>query len=98
MDNTPRTVENLVYDFKIIAKLRKDLSNKEKEKILKEIKRLKNILGVYQVNDSMYIRIRQNDEDLGAACLFYLELKDEKQYFSKLEYYDYIDGETEIAV
>ena len=98
MDNTPRTVENLVYDFKIIAKLRKDLSNKEKEKILKEIKRLKNILGVYQVNDSMYIRIRKNNRDLGAACLFYLELKDEKQYFSKLEYYDYIYGETEIAV
>ncbi|TRW22901.1 hypothetical protein FL857_10855 [Criibacterium bergeronii] len=86
------------YGFKVIARIKDDLNIEEREKITEKIEYLKNILGIYQVDDETYIRVRTNNRDFAKACGFYYELKDEKNDFSKLEYYDYIDDEMEIAV
>ncbi|TRW28187.1 hypothetical protein FL857_01600 [Criibacterium bergeronii] len=86
------------YGFKIIAKVKDNLSQEEKVKILEKINDLKNKLDIYQLDDITYIRLRKNNRDLGAACLFYIQLEKVKGDFSKLEYHDYINDEMEIAV
>lgn len=86
------------YGFKVIARIKEDLDQEERKRITEKIEYLKNALGIQQIDDETYIRVRTNNRDLSSACLFYLELKDIKKFFTKLEYYDYIDDEMEIAV
>lgn len=86
------------YGFKIVARIKNNLSEEDKAYVENRIEHFKNLLDITKINDETYIRPRKNNRDLGSACLFYVQLKKEKNFFGRLEYYDYINDEMEIAV
>lgn len=85
---------------KVIAQLRDDLTLEEQERIAFVIENLSNKLKIIRMGDFEYRKappIYQNN-DFGAVCIFYCELEDRKEYFSRLEYFDFAHGEHEVAV
>ncbi len=85
--------------FKVIAELRNDLTTEELSNILNYIKELKEIYGITQ-SENLYYKTNPSNGygDFGAIASCFCYLKDKKNYFAKLEYYDLLDGETKIAV
>lgn len=76
------------YRFKVVAKLKENLTVEEKKNAEDKILFLKDRLNLKEIEDCTYI-VKVNDNTAFAkAHLFFLELKDRKSYFSKLEYYD----------
>lgn len=88
------------YNFKVIAVLRNDLSDCEKEKAELRINDLSRRLRLVQLEEGGYIKIPPNKgiDDFGAVYGFYHELEKNKQWFSKLVYYNYFQGVTCHAV
>lgn len=86
------------YGFKIIAQLKDELSEEDRKIINSKIEYLKQLLEITQLDDTTFVKIRTDNQDLASACGFFFELEDYKEMFKKLEYYDYIDDEMEILV
>ena len=88
------------YNYKVIAKLREDLSANVRQFIGEKIESLKQKMNIVKVGDDMYCKAQPivNYNDFGPVGFFFVELGEFKEYFSKLEYYNMWRGEVDIAV
>ncbi len=88
------------YNFKVVAELRSDLTDAQREKAIKEIEILQNKFNIIKINDNTYCKAGEIKEhnDFGAVAFFFSKLKRMKEYFSKLEYHDLWEGDKRIAV
>lgn len=88
------------YNFKVVAKLREDLTEDEKIAALNEIEDLQGRLKIVNVDNVTYCKAQpiHNYDDFGAVALFFSALKDMQKCFSKLEYYDLWEGNKRIVV
>ncbi len=86
--------------FKVIAELRNDLTEEQRENAIEKIKRVETAFKIANINKNTYCKDTPEEtySDCGAVLFFYFTLRDMKEYFSKLEYYDLWDGESSIAV
>ena len=88
------------YNYKVIAKLREDLSANARQLTGENIESLKQTMNIAKVGDDMYCKAQPivNYNDFGPVGFFFVELGEFKEYFSKLEYYNMWRGEVDIAV
>jgi hypothetical protein len=88
------------YNYKVIAELRHDLSNEERETALKIIKDLQNRLKIVNIDSITYCKKQpiKGYDDFGAVAFFFAALKDINFYFSRLEHYDLTEEKKRIAV
>ena len=86
------------FRFKVVAVIKPDLSEEDKLFITERINHYFNLLSMAKADDHTYYFPKQDNTEFGMVCGFYIELEDFKKYFCKLEYYDYVDGENEVAV
>lgn len=88
------------YNYKVVAKIKDDLSEKDRAFIVGKIKELMEKTGVENIGDDTFCKKPPVSEhnDFGPVCFFSIELEKYKTYFSKLEYYDMAEGERDIAV
>ena len=88
------------YNFKVVAELRNDLTEVQRESIIKEINELQDKFKIIKSDDCTYCKsgkIKEHD-DFGAVSFFFFALEDIKEYFKRLEYYDLWEGDKRIAV
>lgn len=87
-------------DFKVIAKLREDLTESERESALKAIRDLQDRLRIISIDQVTYYKAQpiHDYDDFGAVTLFFSALKDMQKFFSKLEYYDLWEENKRVAV
>lgn len=88
------------YNYKVVAELREDLSPQEREKALELIEKWQNKFEVVKIDDMTYCKAGcvTGLDDFGPVTFFYSMMKRFKQYFSKLEYYDFDTEEKFVAV
>lgn len=88
------------YNFKVIAELRKDLTENERISVLNEIENLRHRLKIISVDSITYYKEQpiHDYDDFGAVALFFSALKEIQGYFSRLEYYDLWEGNKRVAV
>lgn len=88
------------HNFEVIARLREDLNETKRNEILGIMADLSKKLKIVNLTGDIYCKAQpiNNCSDFGAVCGFYVSLKDQKEYFSKLEYHDYAFGEVDVAV
>lgn len=88
------------YNFKVVAELRDDLDEQEAGKAKHKINDLKRRLRLIQLDSGEYIKMPPNKgiDDFAAVYGFYHELENNKQWFSKLMYYNLFQGITRQAV
>ncbi len=86
--------------FKVIAELRNDLAESDRNFILNEIDKRKEQYEIKNIEPHIYCKDTNIEQynDVGYVAFFFFTLKDHKEFFSKLEYYDLWDNESEIAV
>lgn len=89
-----------IYNFKVVAKLREDLTAVEKIAALNEIEDLQDRLNIINIDSVTYCKAQpiRDYDDFGAVTLFFSALKDMRKFFSKLEYYDLWEGNKRVAV
>lgn len=89
-----------IYNYKVIAELRDDLSEEEKQFIDEKMSALMDKMGIIEIEDHTFCKKPPIEEfdDFGPVGFFYVEIRYLKKYFSKLEYYNLWRGETDIAV
>lgn len=89
-----------IYNYKVIAVLRDDLSVEERQFIEEKMSALMNKMGIVNIGDNTFCKkppiVEYND--FGPVGFFYVELEKLKDYFSKLEYYNMWRGVRSIAV
>ncbi len=88
------------YNYKVIAKLREDLSYNERQFIGEKIESLKQKMNIVKMGNDTYCKAQPivNYDDFGPVGFFFVELGEFKEYFSKLEYYNMWRGEVDVAV
>lgn len=88
------------YNYKVVAELREDLSEEERERALKLIEKWQKKFEVAKIDDTTYCKAGTVTglDDFGPVTFFYSMMKRFKQYFSKLEYYDFDTEEKFVAV
>lgn len=88
------------YNYKVIAELRGDLSDSERQFIGEKIESLKQKMDIVKVGSDTYCKAQPivNYNDFGPVGFFFVELGEFKEYFSKLEYYNMWRGEVDVAV
>lgn len=88
------------YNYKVVAEIKNGLSEEEKAFIIDKINELMEKTGVENIGNNTYCKRLPVSEynDFGPVCFFSIELEKYKAYFSKLEYYDLVEGERDIAV
>lgn len=88
------------YNFKVVAQLRDDLTQEEREKAVHRIDFLKQKLRLIQLDTGEFVKGSPNEvyEDLGSVYLFYCGLADNKHWFSKLIYHNFYQDVTCQAV
>jgi len=88
------------YNFKVVAELRSDLTNVQRETALKKIEELQNKFEIIKIDNETYCKAGQIKEhdDFGAVTFFFCKLKRMKEYFSKLEYHDLWEGDKHVAI
>ncbi len=88
-------------DYVVIYKLRNDLTEEEENEIINYINIWKEKFSIIQLDKNTYGKNGynlQSGDEFGSVAFFYFELEEKKEYFEKLEYYDYIDEEYERAI
>lgn len=88
------------YNYKVVAELRPDLSETERYHAVNIIKDLQRKLRIVNIDPVTYCKEQpiQEYDDFGAIAFFFSALKDMKDCFSHLEYYDLWEGRTRVAV
>lgn len=88
------------YNYKVIAKIKNDLPEEDREFIIGKMNELMEKTGVENIGDDTFCKKPPVAEhnDFAPVCFFSIELEKYKAYFSKLEYYDIAEGERDIAV
>lgn len=88
------------YNFKVVAELKPDLTDVQREIATKKINELQRKFGIIKIDGNTYCKsgIIHEQDDFGAVTFFFCKLKRMKEYFSKLEYHDLCEGDKKIAV
>lgn len=88
------------YNYKVVAELKPDLSEKERISAEKEIKDLQSRLRIVNIDNVTYCKAQPIDghDDFGAVAFFFSALKDMKWCFSRLEYHDLWGDRKRVAV
>ncbi len=89
-----------IYNYKVVAELRSDLSETDKHFISEKMNELMEKMGIVNIGENTFCKkppiVEYND--FGPVGFFFVELRYFKNYFSKLEYYNMWRGEIDIAV
>lgn len=88
------------YNFKVVAELKSDLTDVQRENALKQIEAWQRKFQILKIDHETYCKaglIKEHD-DFGAVTFFFCKLKRMKECFSKLEYYDLWEGDKRVAV
>lgn len=88
------------YNYKVVAKLRSDLSENERAAVLNEMEDLQSRLRIVKLDGDTYCKAQpiHGCDDFGAVAFFFSALKDMEKYFSQLEYYDLWGKRKRVAV
>lgn len=88
------------YNYKVVAVLKSDLSENERLSAVNEIKDLQSRLKIVNIDNVTYCKAQpiNGQDDFGAVAFFFSALKDMKNYFSQLEYYDLWGDRKRVAV
>ena len=86
------------YGYKIIAEIDAELNEYTNEIVQNTIKAYKKQFVVVEVTENIYINAKKGDKTYGELVFFYLKLKDMGEYFTKLEYYDFVNKEFDKTV
>ena len=88
------------YNFKVVAELRANLPENERISAVNEIKDLQSRLKIVNVDSVTYCKAQPINgyDDFGAVAFFFSALKDMKNCFSRLEYYDLLGDRKRVAV
>lgn len=87
------------YRFKVIAKPKENLSLEDQKLLDDKMEFLLSRLNLAKIDDDYtYYCPTRNNEDFGNVVIFYNNLEDIKQCFEKLEYYDYVKENYEVAI
>jgi len=88
------------YNYKVIAELRPDLPENERKKAINAIQDLQKKLRIVNVDTVTYCKEQpiKGYDDFGAVAFFFSALKDMKDCFSHLEYYDLWEDRKRVAV
>ena len=88
------------YNFKVVAELRSDLTENQRLAVSSKIGELQQRLKIVNIDNETYCKeppIKDYD-DFGAVNFFFSALKDMKEYFKKLEYYDLREDDKHIEM
>lgn len=86
------------YNFKVIAKLKDDLPTDKLEFITNYIALWQEKFNIIKTDDVTYLsKVSENDE-FGNTIFFFFSLEKNKDFFSKLEYYDLEEGGVRVAI
>lgn len=88
------------YNYKVVAELRPDLPESEQENAVNTIKDLQKKLRIINIDAITYCKeppVKEYD-DFGAVAFFFSALKDMKDCFSRLEYYNLWEDRKRVAV
>lgn len=88
------------YNYKVVVKLKSDLSETDREIVIGKIEDLQRRLKLIKSDDVTYHKAAPIHEydDFGAVTLFYCALEDMKEYFERLEYYNLWENRKRVAV
>lgn len=88
------------YNYKVIAELRPDLPESERISAVNEIRDLQNRLKIVKIDNVTYCKAQPINgcDDFGAVAFFFAALKDMKNCFSRLEYYDLRGNRKRVAI
>lgn len=88
------------YNYKVIAELRPDLPESERVSAVNAIRDLQNRLKIVNIDSVTYCKAQPINgyDDFGAVAFFFSALKDMKNCFSRLEYYDLRGDRKRVAV
>ena len=88
------------YNFKVVAKLRDDLTDEEHKMAFERLTKWQRKYKMINIDEITYRKAGpiQNYDDFGAVAFFYCVLKDFKECFEKLEYYDFGEGIKRVAI
>lgn len=88
------------YNYKVVAELRSDLPESERENAVSAIQGLQKKLRIINVDTVTYCKEQpiKGYDDFGAVAFFFSALKDMKNCFSRLEYYDLWEDRKRVAV
>lgn len=88
------------YNYKVVAKLRNDLSEEDKKIVMNKIEDLQRRLKIIKIDEETYRKKEpiQGYDDFGAVTIFYCALEDMKEYFESLVYYNLWEDRVRVAV
>jgi len=88
------------YNFKVVAELRSDLTENQRLEVSSKIGELQRRLKIVNIDNETYCKAPpiKDYDDFGAVTFFFSALKDLKEYFKRLEYYDLWEGDKRIEV
>lgn len=88
------------YNYKVVAELREDLSEEERERALTEIEERQRKFKIVKIDGNTFCKAGAitGESDFGSVSFFFFSLEEIKAFFSKLEFYDIGEGEKRIAV
>lgn len=88
------------YNYKVVAKLKDDLTEEEKKAVTDRIEDLQKRLKIIKIDEVTYRKRGpiQEYDDFGAVTIFYCALEDMKEYFTMLEYYNLWEDRKRVAV
>ena len=91
-------VDKMDYRFKVVVQVKDSLSEEEKKQLSNKINFLKKVLKLNQINECEFVSQKLDNTDFSRVYGLFMQLEEMKEFFNKLEYYDYIDDEVEVAV
>jgi hypothetical protein len=88
------------YNYKVVAELRPDLPKNERENAVNTIRELQKKLHIVNIDTVTYCKEQpiHGYDDFGAVAFFFSALKDMKDCFLHLEYYDLWEDRKRVAV
>ncbi len=88
------------YNYKVVAELRSDLSENERNNAVETIRELQKKLRIVNVDTVTYCKAQpiKGYDDFGAVAFFFSALKDMQDCFSHLEYYDLWEDRKRVVV
>lgn len=88
-------------NFKVILEIKDNLSDFQRREILKFIKTWSDKFFLFFPDGVVYVRKDADKVNLGdefGSAFFYAVMLDKKEFFKKLEYYDFVAKEFDYAV
>lgn len=88
------------YNFKVVAQLKNDLTEAQRNDAVSKIEELQRKFKIVKIDENTYCKAGEvnGSDDFGAVTFFFCKLKRIKEYFGKLEYYDLPEGDISVAV